>query len=132
MGFQTSDLESITLLFIAIGTALGALITTCCWNIRRSRCVQLDLCCLHCTRELMSKSYTETDARQTMHMLHEQTEEPDKRKNTKKDGGRNKIPTRPRPPLPSRDTESSEGSDSNSANDDGRTSRTPSVMENAV
>ena len=113
MGFQTSDLESITLLFIAIGTALGALITTCCWNIRRSRCIQLDLCCLHCTRELMSKSYTETDARQTMHMLHEQTDDTaaNKPTNKKTKGNNNKIPTKPRPRPPMiRDESSSEGS----------------------
>jgi len=71
MAVQSSDLESFTILFIAVGTALGALVTTCCWNIRRSRCVQFDLCCLHCTRELMSQAETEADVRHTMNMLHE-------------------------------------------------------------
>lgn len=130
MGFQTSDLESITLLFIAVGTALGALITTCCWNIRRSRCIQLDLCCLHCTRELMSKSYTETDARQTMHMLHEQTADDTAAngpKNKKTKGNNNKIPTKPRPRPPMiRDESSSEGS--SSAGGD----RSSSPTENAI
>lgn len=124
MGFQTDDLESVVLLFIAVGTALGALVTTCCWNIRRSRCVELDLCCLHCKRELMSESFTETDARQTMHMLHEHTADEHTTRNAR--NGKPLAATRPRPSEPSlRKHDGRDESRSEEADGDGSGVSTP-------
>ena len=46
---------------IVIGTVVGALITSTCWSIRRSRCSSIEMPCLTIHRELMTKDEMESD-----------------------------------------------------------------------
>jgi hypothetical protein len=46
---------------LIISTAVGALITTACWNIRRSRCEIIESPCLKCNRTLMSEEEMKAD-----------------------------------------------------------------------
>ena len=46
---------------MVVGTVIGALITTSCWSIRRSRCSSIEMPCLTIHRELMTKEEIEAD-----------------------------------------------------------------------
>ena len=46
---------------IIIGGVVGGLITTLCWNIRRSRCQLVSTPCLSCTRAVMSVKELKAD-----------------------------------------------------------------------
>jgi hypothetical protein len=46
---------------LVISGAIGALITTGCWNIRRSRCEIIESLCLKCSRKLMTDEELKSD-----------------------------------------------------------------------
>ena len=46
---------------IIIGGVVGGLITTLCWNIRRSRCQLVSSPCLSCSRTLMTDKEMRAD-----------------------------------------------------------------------
>ena len=50
-------------LVIVISGAIGALITTLCYNVRRSRCNEINICwgCMDCTREVMTAKDMKAD-----------------------------------------------------------------------
>lgn len=55
---------------VVITGAIGGLITTICWSIRRSRCEIVETPCLTCRRKLMSSIEMREDA------LHNETKRP--------------------------------------------------------
>ena len=46
---------------LIIGSVIGALISTLCYNIRRSRCEQIESPCLSCRRKLMTAEELKMD-----------------------------------------------------------------------
>jgi hypothetical protein len=47
---------------LVISAAIGALLTTGCWNIRRSRCENIEgPCGFKCSRKLMNEEELKTD-----------------------------------------------------------------------
>jgi hypothetical protein len=40
---------------LIIGSVIGGLMTTTCWNIRRSRCEKIETPCLSCMRKVMTE-----------------------------------------------------------------------------
>ena len=58
---------------LIIGSVVGGLITTSCWNIRRSRCEKIDTPCVSCMRKPMTESEMRFD---TMNRTNSQPETP--------------------------------------------------------
>ena len=46
---------------LIIGSVVGGLITTSCWNIRRSRCEKIESPCLSCMRKPMTEKEMKLD-----------------------------------------------------------------------
>ena len=46
---------------LIIGSVVGALISTLCYNIRRSRCTTVNMGCVSCSRELMTEKELKND-----------------------------------------------------------------------
>jgi hypothetical protein len=46
---------------LIIGSVSGALMTTTCWNIRRSRCEKIESPCLSCMRKVMTETELKMD-----------------------------------------------------------------------
>ena len=46
---------------LIIGSVSGALMTTTCWNIRRSRCEKIESPCLSCMRKVMTENELKMD-----------------------------------------------------------------------
>ena len=46
---------------MVVGATVGALITTACWSVRRSRCSIIEMPCLTIRREIMTKEDMEVD-----------------------------------------------------------------------
>ena len=46
---------------VVISGAIGALLTTLCWSVRRSRCTEINTPCLSCSRNLMTDLETRAD-----------------------------------------------------------------------
>ena len=46
---------------LIIGSVSGALMTTTCWNIRRSRCEKIESPCLSCMRKVMTEKELQMD-----------------------------------------------------------------------
>jgi uncharacterized membrane protein affecting hemolysin expression len=46
---------------MVISGAIGALLTSLCWSIRRSRCSNIETACFKCTREVMTESELAAD-----------------------------------------------------------------------
>ena len=40
---------------LIVGSVIGGLMTTTCWNIRRSRCEKIESPCLSCMRKVMTE-----------------------------------------------------------------------------
>jgi len=54
-------LEVVAVVASSVAAALGLLITTCCFHIRRLRCATINCCGATCTREPMSREELEMD-----------------------------------------------------------------------
>ena len=54
-------IKEMTLEIVIIIGAVGALITTLCYNIRRSRCEEINLCGASCKRSLMTENELKMD-----------------------------------------------------------------------
>jgi len=46
---------------LIVGSVSGALMTTTCWNIRRSRCEKIESPCLSCIRKVMTEKELQMD-----------------------------------------------------------------------
>ena len=46
---------------LIVGSVSGALMTTTCWNIRRSRCEKIESPCLSCMRKVMTETELKMD-----------------------------------------------------------------------
>ena len=46
---------------LIIGSVVGGLMTTTCWNIRRSRCEKIESPCLSCMRKVMTEKELKMD-----------------------------------------------------------------------
>jgi hypothetical protein len=46
---------------LIIGSVIGGLITTSCWNIRRSRCETIQSPCISCMRKPMTEKQMKLD-----------------------------------------------------------------------
>jgi hypothetical protein len=46
---------------LIIGSVIGGLMTTTCWNIRRSRCEKIETPCLSCMRKVMTEKELKMD-----------------------------------------------------------------------
>ena len=46
---------------LIVGSVSGALITTTCWNIRRSRCEKIESPCSSCMRKVMTEKELKMD-----------------------------------------------------------------------
>ena len=46
---------------LIIGSVIGGLMTTTCWNIRRSRCEKIESPCLSCMRKVMTEKELQMD-----------------------------------------------------------------------
>ena len=46
---------------LIVGSVVGGLMTTTCWNIRRSRCEKIDSPCLSCMRKVMTEKELKMD-----------------------------------------------------------------------
>ena len=46
---------------VVISGAIGALLTSLCYSIRRARCSNIDTPCFKCTREVMTAEELEAD-----------------------------------------------------------------------
>jgi hypothetical protein len=46
---------------LIIGSVSGALMTTTCWNVRRSRCEKIESPCLSCMRKVMTENELKMD-----------------------------------------------------------------------
>ena len=46
---------------VVISGAIGALLTTICWSVRRSRCTEIHTPCLSCSRDLMTDKEMRAD-----------------------------------------------------------------------
>jgi len=46
---------------LIVGSVIGGLMTTTCWNIRRSRCEKIESPCLSCMRKPMTENELKMD-----------------------------------------------------------------------
>ena len=46
---------------LIIGSVIGGLMTSMCWNIRRSRCEKIESPCLSCMRKVMTETELKMD-----------------------------------------------------------------------
>ena len=46
---------------LIVGSVVGGLTTTTCWNIRRSRCEKIESPCLSCMRKVMTENELKMD-----------------------------------------------------------------------
>jgi hypothetical protein len=46
---------------LIVGSVVGGLMTTTCWNIRRSRCEKIESPCLSCMRKVMTEKEMKND-----------------------------------------------------------------------
>ena len=46
---------------LIVGSVVGGLMTTTCWNIRRSRCEKIESPCLSCMRKVMTETELKMD-----------------------------------------------------------------------
>jgi hypothetical protein len=46
---------------LIVGSVIGGLMTTTCWNIRRSRCEKIESPCLSCMRKVMTEKELQLD-----------------------------------------------------------------------
>ena len=46
---------------LIVGSVVGGLMTTTCWNIRRSRCERIESPCLSCIRKTMTEGELKMD-----------------------------------------------------------------------
>ena len=46
---------------LIVGSVVGGLMTTTCWNIRRSRCEKIESPCLSCMRKVMTEKELKMD-----------------------------------------------------------------------
>ena len=46
---------------LIVGSVVGGLMTTTCWNIRRSRCEKIESPCLSCMRKVMTENELKMD-----------------------------------------------------------------------
>ena len=46
---------------LIVGSVIGGLMTTTCWNIRRSRCEKIESPCLSCMRKVMTENELKMD-----------------------------------------------------------------------
>ena len=58
---------------LIVGSVIGGLMTTTCWNIRRSRCKSINTPCVSCMRKPMTESEMKFD---TMNRSNGQPETP--------------------------------------------------------
>jgi hypothetical protein len=63
---------------LIIGSVVGGLITTSCWNIRRSRCETIESPCVSCRRKPMTEKELKMDVlnNATMNRTYSQPETP--------------------------------------------------------
>ena len=53
---------------LIVGSVVGGLMTTTCWNIRRSRCEKIESPCLSCMRKVMTETELKMDVLTTSDM----------------------------------------------------------------
>ena len=58
---------------LIIGSVVGALISTLCYNIRRSRCTTVNMGCVSCSRELMTERELKNDVLNNQMMTNNMT-----------------------------------------------------------
>ena len=58
---------------LIIGSVIGALISTLCYNIRRSRCTTVNMGCVSCSRELMTEKELKNDVLNNQMMTNNNT-----------------------------------------------------------
>ena len=58
---------------LIIGSVIGALISTLCYNIRRSRCTSVNMGCVSCSRELMTEKELKMDVLNNQMMTNNMT-----------------------------------------------------------
>ena len=63
---------------LIVGSVIGGLMTTTCWNIRRSRCEKIESPCLSCMRKVMTENELKMDVlnNATMNRTYSQPETP--------------------------------------------------------
>jgi hypothetical protein len=63
---------------LIIGSVIGGLMTSMCWNIRRSRCERIESPCLSCMRKPMTESELKMDVlnNATLNRTYSQPETP--------------------------------------------------------
>ena len=63
---------------LIIGSVVGGLMTSMCWNIRRSRCEKIESPCLSCMRKVMTENELKMDVlnNATMNRTYSQPETP--------------------------------------------------------
>ena len=63
---------------LIVGSVIGGLMTTTCWNIRRSRCEKIESPCLSCMRKVMTEKELKMDVlnNATMNRTYSQPETP--------------------------------------------------------
>ena len=63
---------------LIVGSVVGGLMTTTCWNIRRSRCEKIESPCLSCMRKVMTEKELKMDVlnNATMNRTYSQPETP--------------------------------------------------------
>jgi hypothetical protein len=63
MYYKRKEIKKMTLIesVLIIGSVVGALISTLCYNIRRSRCTTVNMGCVSCSRELMTEKELKND-----------------------------------------------------------------------
>lgn len=54
-------ISDVVVLISVMGMVLSGIITVCCWNVRRSRCVEVNACGVKCSREVMTRDDLEAD-----------------------------------------------------------------------
>ena len=52
---------TLTETILIVGSVVGGLMTTTCWNIRRSRCERIESPCLSCMRKVMTEKELQMD-----------------------------------------------------------------------
>ncbi len=57
--FSECNIET---LILSSGTVLVLIIHAVCWNLRRSRCVEMDVCGIQCKRNVMTLEELQEDA----------------------------------------------------------------------
>jgi hypothetical protein len=63
---------------LIVGSVVGELMTTTCWNIRRSRCEKIESPCLSCMRKVMTETELKMDVLNnvTMNRTYSETSTP--------------------------------------------------------